>query len=48
MLAFDPSWAGMHNYHYWEHVLGNCIFYYLLVLVIVISVRRLRRSRAAG
>jgi hypothetical protein len=48
MLAFNPSWAGMHNYSDWQHLFGNFIFYYLLALVVILVVRRFRRPKSTG
>ena len=44
MLALNPSWASMHNYHDWQHVLGNCVFYYLLISLILFVIRKFKNK----
>lgn len=43
MLLVNPTWQQLHNYRPWQHLIGDFLFYYLLVLVIVYAIRRFRK-----
>jgi hypothetical protein len=45
MLLLNSSWEQLHNYGRWQYLLGDFLFYYLLVLLVLSIVKRSRKNR---
>jgi hypothetical protein len=51
MLLVNPTWEQMHNYQGWHYLIGNYLFYYLLILATVALwrwIKRRDRSKELG
>lgn len=44
-LLFNPTWEGLHNYRMWQILLICIPVYYLLVLLIVWLIDKLKKAR---
>lgn len=45
MLLINPSWEQMHYYESWQFLIGDFVFYFLLILVSVLVIRRILRRK---
>ncbi len=45
MLLFNPTWGQLHNYEPWHYLIGDFVFYYLVVLLVLYLTKRFRLLR---
>lgn len=42
MLILNPTWQQLHSYSGWHLLVGDIVFYYLLVLLLTLGLRYIR------
>lgn len=44
MLLFSGTWEQLHNYELWHYLIGDFVFYYLVILLVLYLKKRFSRK----